>query len=220
MRTGNSLLDALPANEAEVVHSYMDWTELERDAVLIEIGQDSGRFYFPVSGLVSCAVSTAGGHQVEVHSAGVRDVVGLPWTAKQPWRATVQVRGSAAAVESRVLRPLLPSLENLRDILFGYLSGLVADVARRAVCARFHASAPRVCFWLTQAAAVAKTLDLECTQQCIADAVGAQRATVTVILGDLQRRAVIRCGRSHVVILDLSALRSMACECVSQVNGF
>lgn len=215
MSTGNSLLDGLPEKEAELLRSSLKWTTLEKDSVLIESGQESDRLYFPASGLVSCAVSTSKGDHIEVHSAGAHDIIGLPWTQRQPWRATVQIAGFGTAVEWRHIARLLPRLPTLRDALHRYVSLLMADVGRRALCAYFHPVEARVCLWLIQTMAIADTAELECTHQSIADALGVRRATVSVVCGQLQRKKIIRSRRGRIFILDKPALEAKACECVA-----
>lgn len=213
MRIGNKILDSLPAAELELILPYLKTAILNKDSVLIEPGDDSERLYFPKTGLISCIASTSAGEQLEIHAAGASDVIGLVDRDKQPWRAKVQIPGDAATLACRQLFCLLPRMEKLRDALFNYLSDLTVRIAQRVCCAKFHGTPSRVCLWLALAADITNTADLECTQQSIADAVGARRATVTVALGELERQSLISCRRCKIHIVDERRLASLACGC-------
>jgi CRP-like cAMP-binding protein len=210
----NELLDSIPEHELDLFCPYFRTEILKKDSVLMEHGIESERLYFPTSGLVSCIVSTSAGEELEVYPAGSRDVVGLTENTKQSWRAKVLIAGDAVTLQRRVLFRLLPQTGRFRDVLLEYLSGLTAFVGQRACCAHFHTPIERVCLWLALASEITKTCDLECTQQSIADAIGVRRATVTVALGELQRRGIVRCQRGHVCILDQTRLDAGSCDCL------
>lgn len=57
------------------------------------------------------------------------------------------------------------------------------------------------------------------TQEYLAEMIGAQRTTVTVIVGNLQRKGLIRCSRGHVTIIDRENLIGFACECYRITRG-
>jgi CRP-like cAMP-binding protein len=170
--------------------------------------------YFPTRGLVSCILSTSVGEQLEVYPAGSRDVVGLVQNPEQSWLAKVLIAGDALTLQRQVMFRLLPQMDQFRDALLKYLSGLTAFVGQRVCCAHFHTPVERVCLWLALASGITRTYDLECTQQTIADAIGVRRATVTVALGELQRQEIVRCQRGHVYILDKTRLYAEACGCL------
>jgi Mn-dependent DtxR family transcriptional regulator len=51
------------------------------------------------------------------------------------------------------------------------------------------------------------------TQEFLAEMLGSQRTTVTVIAGALQRSGLIEYSRGHVRILNREELESAACDC-------
>ena len=181
-------------------------------------GQEADRLYFPTSGLVSCMASTSKGEQLEIYAAGSLDIIGLLRTADDSWHAKVQIPGKAASIGREEFKQLLPRLEQLRKVFCQYFSFIMAQLARHVSCVSFHPISARLCSWLATAMDLAQTTDLTCTQQCIADALGARRATVTVELGVLQRKQVVRCTRGQIQVLDRNALRALACECFSFVR--
>ena len=215
---GNRLLDSLPAGEIELLRPHLRRAILEKDSFLNELAADAGRLYFPVNGLISCMVSMAAGEQMEVYAAGSHDVVGL-MDYKELWRAKVQIQGAAVTLTSQELFSLLPRMEKFRDVLLKYLARLTACIGQRMCCAHFHRTAGRVCLWLSLASAITNRSDLECTQQSIADAVGVRRATVTVVLGKLQRQGIVSCHRGHISITDGTRLHAQTCDCLPMMRG-
>jgi CRP-like cAMP-binding protein len=210
---GNVILDSLPANEIDLIRPYLRTAALNKDSVLIEPGDASENLYFPRTGLISCIASTSIGEQMEIHAAGANDVIGLVDTDRQPWRAKVQIQGEAAMLSYKKLLCLLPRMEKLRHVLFDYLENLTVRIAQRVCCAKLHATSERVCLWLALAMAITNAAELDCTQQAMADLIGARRATVTVILGELEQERLIHCTRGRIHIVDKKGLENLSCDC-------
>jgi CRP-like cAMP-binding protein len=157
--------------------------------------------------------ATSKGEQLEIYAAGSTDVVGLIRTADESWHAKVQIPGGAAAITREDLDQLLPTLGRFRELLCQYLAFVMARIARQVACVRFHNTSARLCSWLAIATDLVQNTDLVCTQQNVAEALGARRATVTVELGTLQRQHVVRCERGKIRILDRASLRKLSCDC-------
>jgi len=60
---------------------------------------------------------------------------------------------------------------------------------------------------------------LNFTQEYLAEMIGTQRTTVTVIAGNLQKKGLIRYSRGHVTIIDRENLIGAACECYRITRG-
>jgi CRP-like cAMP-binding protein len=212
LNIGNQILDCLPQSELERLNPHLKKTTLAK-ALEWKTGGESGRLYFPTAGLVSCMAATSKGEQLEVYAAGSTDVVGLIRTGDDSWHAKVRIPGDAAAISREDFERLLPRLGRFRELLCRYLAFVMARLTRQVACVRFHAISPRLCSWLAIATDLVQSTDLVCTQQSVADALGARRATVTVELGELQRRDIVRCERGKIRIIDRAALRHLTCDC-------
>ena len=212
MNIGNRILDCLPHSELETLNPHLKRTTLAKPLEW-KTGGESDRLYFPTAGLVSCMAATSKGEQLEIYAAGSTDVVGLIRTADESWHAKVQIPGGAAAIKREDLDQLLPRLARFRELLYQYLAFVMARLARQVACVRFHATSARLCSWLAIASDLVQSTDLVCTQQNVAEALGARRATVTIELGALQRQNVVRCERGKIRILDRASLRKRSCDC-------
>ena len=61
--------------------------------------------------------------------------------------------------------------------------------------------------------------DLELTQDFLSRMLGVQRSTINQICVDLSQQGVVDNSRGHIVILQIEALRSRACECYGIVRN-
>ena len=161
---------------------------------------------------------TSSGEQLEIYAAGRHDAIGLSGSKSECGLGKVQIQGSAVTVDRKELFGLLPRLESLGDILLKYLANLTVRIGQRACCAHFHRTPARISLWLAVAAEITGRLDLDCTQQSIADAVGTRRSTVTVAIGELERQNVLRCQRGRIDIIDPLRLQAESCECLEALR--
>jgi CRP-like cAMP-binding protein len=219
LRIGNKLLDSLPTNELEILKPYLGELPLKKESALTNAEGDDGIVYFPITGLVSCMGCTSTGEQLEIYAAGRHDAIGLTGNKSECSLAKIQIQGRAATVERTELFGLLPRLERLGDVLLKYLANLTIRVGQRACCAHFHRTPARISLWLAMAADITGKLELDCTHQSIADAVGTRRSTVTVAIGELERQNVLRCRRGRIDIIDPLRLQAESCECLKELRS-
>jgi len=214
--TGNQLLDAIPQAEFDQLWPHLQDVQLKRESVLVDCGEATRHVYFPVSGLISCLSLTSAGEQLEVYAAGRCDIVGLMgvWAHRQFLRAKVQVAGKAAVLDAKYFLRLVGRVEEVRQIVCGYLQSLVVKIAQRVSCTSFHDTQQRLSLWLSLASIISGELDLSCTRQSIAETIGARRATVSVMLSELEQRGVLRRHRGRISIMNLDKLEELACGCL------
>jgi DNA-binding GntR family transcriptional regulator len=59
---------------------------------------------------------------------------------------------------------------------------------------------------------------LPITHEFLAERLGAQRSTVSTVMGKLQSRGLIKQGRGGVIVTDPSRLEDVACECYGRLR--
>jgi CRP-like cAMP-binding protein len=94
----------------------------------------------------------------------------------------------------------------------------VSTLSQIAGCHRLHEAEPRLARWLLMAQDRTQSEVLHFTQEFLAEMLGSQRTTVTVIAGDLQRSGLIEYSRGKVRILNRAGLEAAACDCYGVIR--
>ena len=85
-------------------------------------------------------------------------------------------------------------------------------------CNALHSVEARFCRWLLSCDDRIDSSTVALTQEFLADMLGVQRTTVTVVARALQAAGLIRYRRGVVDILDRAGLEAIACECYGAVR--
>jgi DNA-binding MarR family transcriptional regulator len=93
------------------------------------------------------------------------------------------------------------------------------SMSQIAACNRLHEAEERLARWLLMAQDRTQSEVLPFTQEFLAEMLGSQRTTVTVIAGALQRSGLIEYTRGHVRILNREELESAACDCYKIIRN-
>ena len=93
------------------------------------------------------------------------------------------------------------------------LKGQGLIVNQLAACNRLHEIEERLARWLLMVSDRMASDKFYLTQEFLAEMIGAQRSTVTLAAGSLQRSGLIEYRRGHIHILDRERMESVACEC-------
>lgn len=220
-RPRNRLLASLPRSSWERLAPNVRHALLIPGQVLADSGQPATRVYFPNSGLISMAMISSDGSQVEVGMTGREGTTATleSMTGARPLtRALVQIAGNACWIPLETLRSEFHSDPVLRDCLLRYWCVVSSQAAHSALCNRLHSVDERLCRWLILVRDRIQNDEIEITHEFIAHALGARRSGVTVALGTLQQAGHIDCTRGKVTILDSEGLRSSACDCCATLT--
>jgi CRP-like cAMP-binding protein len=212
----NRLLSGLPAGEFDLLAPHLTEGTLDKGAVLQEPGQPITRVYFPHTGLVSLLGMLPEGHAVDTASIGREGAIGLmaglgAQTALS--RAVVQLPVRAAHISAQRLADIAAQSRPLRDMIVRYQETLLAQVQQLVACNTVHHVQERLCRWMLNARDRIGGDTLPLTQEFLADVLGVQRTTVTMIARMLQAQGIIQVRRGRIQIRDLMALERKSCAC-------
>jgi len=124
----------------------------------------------------------------------------------------MQVGGVASVISSDRIRVVAGEIPAFRGLLVKYEQFFLSQVQQTAACNAVHDVQARTCKWLLRMHDLVG-VDLELTQEFLAQMMGVRRTTVTEIAGDLQRAGMITYSRGRIHIVDLEQVRASACEC-------
>ena len=212
----NKLLAALPRNDFQHFLSHLASVRFAQGEVLYESGAEVDQVYFPVSGMISLVIVMRDGKAVETATVGREGVVGAMsglglHTMKV--RAIAQLPTFAHKITSTALRKAVIGSKPVADLCLRYNEVLLTHARVTAACNALHKVEARFCRWLLQTRDRAESDSLTLTQEFLAEMLGVRRTSVTEVAQKIQETGAISYSRGTIKIIDLDALKAMACEC-------
>lgn len=212
----NLLLAALSVESRELIVSQATSVTLPLRSVLYTAGSVPVDAYFMTSGMASIVGSTSAGETVEVGIVGREGLVGamhLLGPAVAPTECFIQLPGSALKIPFPKLLQLFKSSEEIRGRILEYVQEQTLGLSQLATCNRLHNAEERLARWLLMVDDCIQSDTINLTQEFLAKMLGAQRTTVTMVAGTLQRAGLIEYKRGAVHILNRQELEAASCDC-------
>jgi CRP-like cAMP-binding protein len=217
----NLLLTQLSQADFERLEPYLKITPFKQHSVLFEAEQEIKHVYFPTGAVVSLVVTLGSGETVEAAMVGADGVVGASAALDgriSLSRGIIQLAGDIAVCSLEGLKTAALQSPQLLALLIRHEQTVYAQAQQSAACFASHHVQARLCRWLLRARDLAGTDTLNFTQEYLAEMLGVQRTSVTVVAHTLQAAGLIKYSRGKIQILDAEALQDSACECYETVN--
>ena len=183
--------------------------------MLAETHQRIETVYFPHSGIISCVVELLGGGAIETGMIGNDGEFGATQALDHKVslnHVVMQVGGVASVISSDRIRVIANKIPVFSGLLVKYEQFFLSQVQQTAACNAVHDVQARTCKWLLRMHDLVG-VDLELTQEFLAQMMGVRRTTVTEVAGDLQKAGLIKYSRGVVKIVNRGGLEAAACEC-------
>ena len=212
----NAMLLSIPDEEFKLLRPHLEFVELAFHQSLYEPRERIEFAFFLNQGMASLVIATSDGRSVEVGIVGKEGYLGAPLAVnlhRSPYRAVVQVPGTALRVKAEVLERTLASVPELELMLNRYAQTQGMQVAQLAACNRLHEVEQRLARWLLMTQDRVGSDVLPITHDFLAQMLGTGRPTVSVAAGVLQRGGMIEYMRGTIKILERKKLEDAACEC-------
>jgi CRP-like cAMP-binding protein len=212
----NEFLAALPEPDFELLRPYLRVTELVLADILVEQGERVLLIYFPHRGIISKAVSLSGGDAVEVAMIGREGVFGgaaAIFDEVSPTTGIVRFPGAASLIDVGHFRAVAERSEALRAALMRRQWHYNVEAQRTAACNASHGIEARLCRCLLMTRDLSGSDKLPLTQEILAQMLGVQRNSISLIANALQLRGLIRYSRGQLLIIDPAGLIELSCEC-------
>jgi CRP-like cAMP-binding protein len=217
----NRLLAALDAEDRQLLAARLTPVTLEKGALLYDPGDMVDTIYFPDDCVISLMTLMESGAAIESATIGREGALGL-MAAVSPRqslsRAIVQVAGRAHRISAPHLHRIWEQSGLIRDLVDRHNEALFAHAIQSVACNALHSVEARFCRWLLSCRDRIDSNTVSLTQEFLADMLGVQRTTVTVVARALQAAGLIRYRRGVVDILDRAGLEAIACECYGAVR--
>jgi len=212
----NSVLEFISQHDTKLAQRKLRAVTYQRGDVIGEIWQPLKDVVFPESALISLVVPLNTGDVVEAAIVGHRSLVG--GGAAFGERAHIhtgicQLPGTATVMAAEDLRDIANHHPALRDCLFHHQQFLLGQAQQSAACNAKHHIPARLATWLLRARDALGKDYVDLTQEFVAEMLGVQRPSISIVASQLQENGLISYRRGHVKILDDKGLEEAACEC-------
>jgi len=218
----NRLLAALPADEYRRLQPDLKTIPLKVKQVLHKYGETVRHVYFPNDGVCSMTTVMADGSMVEVATIGDEGMVGINaflGTDVTPGAAMVQVgNGSAVQMPLNAFRREVSRSGPFQDAINRYAQALVATMMQSVACNTLHNLRQRCARWLLSTQDRVHGDEFGLSHEFLAIMLGAQRPTVTVVAGALQKDGLIRYKHGRITVLNRKGLERVSCECYRAIR--
>ena len=212
----NLLLASLSTESCELIQSQCTPVTLPLRSGLYSAGGVPADAYFITSGMASIVGSTSNGETAEVGIVGYEGLVGathLLGPAVAPTECFIQLPGSALKIPFPKLLQLFKSSEEIRERILEFVQEQTLSLSQLATCNRLHNAEERLARWLLMVDDSIQSDKIDLTQEFLAQMLGAQRTTVTMVAGTLQRAGLIEYKRGTVHVVNRRELEAAACDC-------
>ncbi len=219
--SANRLLASLAPEDLDALTRSLTSVALDKGALLYEPGDDVDLIYFPHNAVISLMTLMQSGEAIESATVGREGAVGLSagiYPRQSLSRAIVQVAGSASRITAAQLHQACQQSERLRFLIDRHAEALFGHAIQSVACNALHSVEARFCRWLLCCHDRIDSDRVSLTQEFLADMLGVQRTTVTVVARTLQAAGLIRYSRGVVDILDRAGLEAITCECYGAVR--
>jgi CRP-like cAMP-binding protein len=216
----NRVLAPLPLADRTRLASALELYQSDHQ-VLVEAGGTITHAYFPSLGLISVVAALKSGRRAEVATVGREGMAGLPLflgSHTSLYEIVSQVAGTGLRMPAAAFTDELTRSAALRTQMLHYSELRMAMLGQTAACNAAHRIGARLARWLllSQDSVDGNTFVL--THEFLSHMLGAERPSVTLAAGALQKRGLITYRRGSVQIKDRPGLERAACECYAVVR--
>jgi len=219
----NRILRCLPHAVRASLLERMEEVELPVATTLCRPREVPRYAHFMTSGITSVVTFMSNGKGVEVGLIGREGLVEafhLLGSAASSSTAFLQSRGTALRMPFADLKAEFQTNEPLRTLILRFVQSQGLTANQLAACNRLHEIENRLARWLLMVSDRMEGNRFYVTQEFLAEMIGAQRSTVTLAAGSLQRNGFIEYRRGHVHIINREGLERAACECYPIMREF
>ena len=217
---GNRILALLPPADRARMAERMQLYHSDHE-ILVPAGGEILHANFPTSGLISVVAALKDGKRAEVATAGREGMAGLPLflgSRTSLYEVVSQVAGDGLRIDAEAFLEEIARSASLRVRLLRYSELRMAMLGQTAACNAAHPIRARLARWLLISHDSVDGDMFILTHEFLSHMLGAERPTVTVAAGVLQKTGAVTYKRGAVRILDRTKLERASCECYGIVR--
>jgi CRP-like cAMP-binding protein len=213
----NELLAALPPAERHRLLPSLELVKLSLKQFVHKTGETVQHVYFPGGGFLSVVTMLEDGSMVEVATVGREGAVGISAAIDGATaESATMVQGESDAcyrMSTGDFRREMERRGSFYELLTRYTHAYVAFIMQSTACNAVHSIEQRLARWLLMAQDRMELDEFPLTQEFVAMMLGANRSTVTLVAGALQKAGLITYHRGRLAVVDRNKLEAASCEC-------
>ncbi len=217
---GNRVLAGLPSTDRTRIAARLE-PYISDHQILVPAGGAITHTHFPTAGLISVVAALKDGKRAEVATAGREGMAGLPLflgSRTSLYEVVSQVSGAGFRLEADAFLEEIARSPSLRTRLLHYSELRMAMLGQTAACNAAHPIRARLARWLLISHDSVRGDMFVLTHEFLSHMLGAERPSVTVAAGVLQKSGAVTYKRGEVRILDRTQLERASCECYGIVR--
>lgn len=217
----NRLLAMLPPTEYQQLLPRLEFVDTTFKQVLFERNKPIDYVYFPCNSVFSILSFTQNGAAVEVGTIGNEGFTGIDVLVGGKLATDTmicQVAGSSLRMRSQDFQEAIHGETPLRNVAQRFLRAYLSQVSQSVVCNRLHTIEERFDRWVLMTHDRVAGNEFHLTQEFLADMLGVQRPSVSVVASAFQQAGLIKYSRGNMAILNRPGLESTSCECYANVS--
>lgn len=186
-----------------------------------EPGQLPQAVYFLNAGMASELIRMADGHTMDGSPVGLRGFVGVPAVLNAGssfHHCVMQVPGEGLRVPVAVVKELFDNSAEFRSIVMRFVEARFVQATQSAACNLLHRMEQRLARWLLSTRSHTGSEEFQISQEYLSEMIGANRSTITLTLGALERSGAIRLDRGMIAIASYDGLCRLSCECYRVID--
>ncbi len=190
--------------------------------ILAQQGDAIQFLYLPKFGMVSYTVDLQDGRCIETASIGRNGAIGAAAVlGNKPHLAQMvaSLRTTGWAIGVARLAEIAEALPGVRALLFKAEQYVMAQAQQIAACNACHTISQRFAGWILRAFDETGESELHMTQEQIAQFLGVQRASISVVANGLQQSGLLRYRRGRICMTDRAAVERHACACHAAIRA-
>jgi CRP-like cAMP-binding protein len=220
-KPGNRLLARFPREAQERLFPKLEYLTLVRRQVIYDGQAPLDYVYFPLTCVLSLVQLMENGAIAESATIGNEGMTGIALAMGQrmPLGSVIaQLPGEAARVDVNLMQRVVEEIPGARHMIQRFGLAFIHQLSQSTGCNQFHSIKQRCARWLLTMRERSNSDEMALTHEFLGEMLGARRATITLIIGDLQRAGIIRSSHGRLVIADRAGLETVSCECYAAVR--
>lgn len=212
----NRLLAGMPPAEFDRLEPHLEAVDLPTGLVLYEHDDVLDTVYFPHSAVISIVAVMRDGSVAEMATVGREGLAGYGLTfetRRAQGRHLIQLPGRGSRAPLERVRAVVDESPEVRQFLLRYMEAFMRQTMQLAACNALHSVEARCCRWILMTEDRVGSPELRLTQEFLAEMLGVQRTTVSLVTRSLERSNLIRTRRGLIEVVDREGLEASACEC-------